>query len=260
MLSKAPFDFIATTYDLDFSETQIGKLQRERVRKLVNPFLKQNSHLQILELNCGTGADAKWMATFNYTVIATDASAKMIDLAKQQNENKENPMFLQMTFNQLQTDSFAKKFDIVFSNFTGLNCANKTELVQLNYQLKQMLNSNGRLYFVLIGKYSWLEKLFFFMKGDKTKMNRRLRMDEIQLAPGVFVKTGCYSSREIAQIFSHFKLVKQKPIGLFIPTSYLESLLKKNKLILPIVKFLEKAFGNISFLANYGDHIFIELR
>lgn len=259
MLTSAPFDHIANTYDADFSQTLIGQLQRERVYKQVEPYFKKQVNLNILELNCGTGIDAQWIAAFNHNVIATDASAQMIAFAKQSTKQTENPKFLQLPFSQINTKSFDKKFDVVFSNFAGLNCANKTELAQLNNELKQLLNSNGKLYLVLLGKYSWLEKLFFFIKGDKAKMNRRLRMDEAQLAPDVFVKTWCYSSQEIAQIFTHFTVVKQKPIGLFIPPSYLEPLLQKNKLFLPVIKLLEKTIGNLSFLANYGDHIFITL-
>ncbi len=57
-----------------------------------------------------------------------------------------------------------------------------------------------------------------------------------------------------------FQLKQKKPIGLFIPPSYLEPLIQKNKLLLPVVKWLENAFGNIGFLANYSDHIYIEMK
>ncbi len=260
MLTSSPFDFVANNYDNDFSHTLIGKLQRERVYKIVKSNFEKHSGLNILELNCGTGIDALWMADFGHYVTATDASAKMIDFANKKNKRGSNVTFIQMYFNQINASLFESKFDVVFSNFAGLNCASKQELEQLNNELKHMLNDDGRLYLIMLGKYSWLEKFFFFIKGDKLKMNRRLRMDEAQLAPNISVKTWCYSSKEIAQIFTHFNVVNLKPIGLFIPPSYLESLLKKNILFLPIIKFLEKTLGGFSFLSNYGDHIFLELK
>lgn len=260
MLTSSPFDFVANNYDNDFSQTLIGKLQREQVYKIVKSDFEKHSGLKILELNCGTGIDAIWMAGFNHYVTATDASAKMIDIANKKAKSSKNITFIQLHFNQINASAFENKFDVIFSNFAGLNCASKPELEQLNNELKHMINDDGRLYLIMLGKYSWLEKLFFFLIGDKLKMNRRLRMDDAQLAPNISVKTWCYSSKEIAQIFTHFKVVKLKPIGLFIPPSYLEPLLKKNILLLPIIKFLEKTLGSFSFLSNYGDHIFLELK
>jgi len=260
MSTEAPFDNIASTYDNEFSKTLIGQMQRSCIYSQIEPYLNKHKALKILELNCGTGIDARWMASLGHHVIATDASSGMIDFAKLQNENLDNPIFQKLSFNQIEASMFEGKFDMIFSNFAGLNCANKEELQQLNGRLKEMLNANGKLYFVLLGKYSWMEKLYFFIKGDKVRINRRLRMDKAQLGVDLYVNTWCYTSKEFSEIFADFIIVKERPIGLFIPPSYLEPLLHKNRLFIPIVKWLEKAFGSLSFFANYGDHIFLEFK
>src|SRR4051794_8659360 len=87
MLVQPPFDILAETYDADFTQSQIGKLQRKRVWKFLKDVLRTyNRPLQILEINCGTGEDALKLATMGHTVIATDASKVMIEKAQQKLE------------------------------------------------------------------------------------------------------------------------------------------------------------------------------
>ena len=80
----SPFDILAETYDTDFTESAIGKLQRERVwQGLYQLLATYNRPLKILEINCGTGFDALALASLGHMVIATDAAEVMIEKAKE---------------------------------------------------------------------------------------------------------------------------------------------------------------------------------
>jgi len=153
-----------------------------------------------------------------------------------------------------------QKFDMIFSNFGGLNCSNHQELTQLNQDFSQLLKPKGLLIMVLLGKKCFLENLYFLMRFNFKKLNRRKQPTEAYLSDDNFITTWYYNYQEIEKIFNLFQLKQKKPIGLFIPPSYLEPLIQKNKLLLPVLKWLENAFGNIGFLANYSDHIYIEMK
>jgi hypothetical protein len=51
--------------------------------------------------------------------------------------------------------------------------------------------------------------------------------------------------------------VRSKPVGLFIPPSYMER--KMKRIYLPFLSDLEKAGSLLPFLSDAGDHVFIEL-
>ncbi len=260
MLTNASFDALANTYDTDFTHSLIGSMQRKVVWKFTEEQLIGKKELSILEINCGTGEDAVWLAKKGHQVLATDISKDMVDIAEQKaNQQQLKVKTVVCSFSDLENKLVGQKFDVIFSNFGGLNCANANELKQLNIDFSKLLKPNGKLIMVLLGKKCFLEKLYFLFRFDFKKMNRRKKEASAYLSPDNFISTWYFNYQEIRGLFTQFNLTKKKPIGLFIPPSYLEPLLQKNKLFLPIIKLLDKTFGNISFLANYGDHIFITL-
>jgi ubiquinone/menaquinone biosynthesis C-methylase UbiE len=78
---KADFDIASINYDNTFTFSNIGKAQRNRVFKYLNPLIKKRKKLSILELNCGTGTDAITFGNLGHNVIATDISQEMINTA-----------------------------------------------------------------------------------------------------------------------------------------------------------------------------------
>lgn len=76
------FDAEAEKYDAVFSDSAIGQLQRKRVRHFGDKILFDIAPHNILELNCGTGEDALWLAAGNRNVLVTDISGEMIGITK----------------------------------------------------------------------------------------------------------------------------------------------------------------------------------
>ena len=126
------FDHIAHLYDEDFTFSEIGKLQRERVWLYLDSVLPKTEALDILELNCGTGEDAARFAERGHRVLATDISPKMVEVAKTKSEQRgfanlvESQTLNIATLNPTLLNE--RKFDWVFSNFGGLNCLNEQDL------------------------------------------------------------------------------------------------------------------------------------
>ena len=90
----AAFDRIAEDYDQRFTDTLIGRAQRDAVWRVLAQTWKKDD--RVLELNCGTGEDAIFLAGNGISVLACDASRQMI--AKAQQHLKHHPDRLPVFF------------------------------------------------------------------------------------------------------------------------------------------------------------------
>ncbi|NMH86662.1 class I SAM-dependent methyltransferase [Flavivirga algicola] len=254
------FDIAAKNYDNVFTFSKIGRAQRNRVYSYLNPIINNTTKkLSILELNCGTGADAIKLANLGHSVLATDISKAMIDVAKAK-ETPKNLDFKIQDINTISSQTFQTQFDLIFSNFGGLNCLSKKELEAFIKTSKDLLTPNGKLVFVIMPRFCIWERLYFYLKGDLTNAKRR-RSNKSVLAniDGIKVPTWYYNPKEIISLAKpQYKPEKIKPIGISVPPSYLEASFISKRPLLDLLIGIEKIF-NFSFLAKYADHFLIEL-
>jgi len=255
-MPESSFDAIAKNYDRDFTYSSIGRMQRQRVHHFLTQTLK-GKKLNILEVNCGTGEDAIWLSAMGHAVIATDISTEMIAVAKVKAPQID---FRVCAFNELRQKFDGQKFDLIFSNFGGLNCLDRNMLAELQTSFSDLLHENGQLVVVFISKKSWMERLYFQFKRMPEKANRRMHADQAQLSPGISQNTYCYATNELMEIFHSFRLQHSYPIGIVIPPSYLEKAFHKLILFTPLTMALEIFLSRFSFLGDYGDHIYVDFR
>jgi hypothetical protein len=77
---------------------------------------------------------------------------------------------------------------------------------------------------------------------------------------GVKFKTYYYSPADIKKIFAdRYEVVGIRPIGLFVPPTYMEGYFTSRKFSLKCLSLLDRIFGRVSFLSNYADHFLIIL-
>src|SRR6202045_1576480 len=122
LAAATAFDGVAESYDEVFTHSMIGRAQRRKVwAKLLAAFPRGS---RILELNCGTGEDARYLVERGRSVVACDASHSMIQVAKRVNPwgDSANLEFLQRANEDLGFMPNERFFDGAFSNFSGLNC------------------------------------------------------------------------------------------------------------------------------------------
>ncbi len=257
------FDQIANNYDETFTLSKIGKAQREVVHKYLDENLPWNKSLNVLELNCGTGEDAIYLAKKGYSVLATDLSENMIIQAKRKikEKNLEDKIKVrQLDILKIGEEQFGQKFDLIFSDFGGLNCINEADLINFSRSVKKHLNDSGRLIFVIMTNFCIWEKLYFLLKLKFEESTRRRSNSGVSAnLNGGIVQTFYYSPKEIKKNFNKdFSLISQKPVGLFIPPSYLEKFFKRKIKSLNLLKKLEMAFYKYSFLSSFSDHFIID--
>jgi ubiquinone/menaquinone biosynthesis C-methylase UbiE len=253
------FDVAASNYDDTFTFSKIGKAQRHVVYKNLEAVFKSKKPLNLLELNCGTGHDAEQFAKKGHHVLATDLSEEMIAVCKQKHP-RINLDFRTLDIDQLDAQPFNHKFDVIFSNFGGLNCLSPDQLQQFFKNASKLLSKKGKLIIVVMPKECVWERIYFSLKNDYKKARRR-HTSSFVLAnvDGVAVKTWYYNPKDIIHLaHSQFTVNHLKPIGLTIPPSYLEKSILGSKFAIVIFSFFDAIFTS-KRLAKYADHFLIEL-
>lgn len=254
------FDVASKSYDSIFTYSKIGLAQRKFVYNNLDVIFNTQKKLNILELNCGTGYDAINFAKKKHQVLATDISEGMINVSKQKN-TLDNLEFKTQDINNINSSTFPEKFDLIFSNFGGLNCLSSTEIEAFFKTATKLVTKNGKLILVIMPKHCAWEQLYFNLKGDFKKAKRRLTTNYVLAnVEGIDVKTWYYNPNDIIKMSeNYFNVNTIKPIGLSIPPSYLEKSILSSKLPMAIFKGIDTIFtgGNS---AKYADHFLIELQ
>lgn len=251
------FDEYAKDYDTVFTYSEIGKAQRKRVYHFLKEGILTNSNLNILELNCGTGEDARYFFEKGHRVLATDISSEMINVANEKHQNT-SILFQVKDITKITSETFSEKFDLIFSNFGGLNCLSPQELEKFISVSFSLLKPKGKMALVIMPKFCLWERLYFTLKGEFRKVKRRNTNNAVLAnVEGVKVPTWYYNPKEVVSLASnHYNTIAIKPIGLKIPPSYLESFFSNKKGFLKMLIWAEKLYTN-PFWAKYSDHYLI---
>jgi len=260
-----PFDHIASTYDSVFARSAIGQFHRKRVWKYIEGMLPDLKGFEMLELNCGTGEDAVLFGEGGFNIVATDISEEMLKITQKKAEqvsmqNKISSHYLDLdTFNE---SLFDKKFDLIFSNFGGINCINPESLQTLIEKLPTILNPGGRFVGVVMPKFCAWETAFFLMRLQFGKAFRRLTAKQaFSDLHGANVKTWYYHPSQIRELSrEHFRMVCLRPIGLALPPAYLERFFSVKKGWLLRLDKIEKKLSNSSLFSGMADNYIIDLQ
>jgi ubiquinone/menaquinone biosynthesis C-methylase UbiE len=264
-MPDAAFDPLADMYDATFSNSLVGYEQRMAGRKHLLSFLAGKKNLKILEINCGTGEDALWLASLGHTVIATDKSASMIQVAQKKvmDVPGNSVTFRCCNIEEELISAFpTEKFDLIFSNFSGLNCISPKSFDEVTQQLLYLLNTNGHLAAVIFGKYSLWEMTYFLLKADFKSAFRRWgnKQVNVQLNESISQTVYYYSPGRFVRMLSPFKLVTKKPIGIAIPPSYMEPAMQKRQRFFKTLVNFEKRMSWFTAGSALADHTYVLLK
>lgn len=251
------FDSIAASYDDLFTRSMIGRAQRGAVWDALRDAFAPGAH--ILELNCGTGEDALFLARHDISVVACDGSQAMILTARKRMEEEDPDAAIQ--FELLPTEDLAqlhpgRLFDGVLSNFSGLNCVSSLDPVV--WDLASLVKAGASVLICLSTRFCLAETLWFLFHGDFRKAFRRTGGVAFVRVSGLMVRVHYPTLREVRESFSPwFRLRSCTGIGVAVPPSYLEPAIRKYPRLLGLFRWIDKRISHLPLLRIMGDHMLL---
>jgi ubiquinone/menaquinone biosynthesis C-methylase UbiE len=257
--NQAYWDQTAENYDSIFSETVIGRVQRDAVwRELDKNF---QPGMRILELNCGTGVDAVHLAARGVHVVACDLSSKMIDAGRR----RLGPTGLDalVDFRVLATEEMDSLvgdplFDGAFSNFSGLNCVQ--DISQAARNLARLLKPGAKTLLCMVGRFSLWEVAWHLAEGRPAlalHSFRRKPTTHISAQGAVLVHYPSVS--DMRQMFApEFRLRRWKGIGVAVPPSCLEPLARRVPGVVGSLAKIDRYISRAPIFRSMGDCVLLQ--
>jgi len=208
--------------EYDDSNT-INRYKRERVRSHVLSHLPPSG--AILELNAGTGRDAVYFARQGHRVHATDIAEGMLKVLREKvrREGLSDLITHELcSFTSLGQLQEKGPYDLVFSNFAGLNCT--SELHKTLRSLIPLVKPGGKIALVILPKFCLWESLLLFQGQFRTATRRWFGSKGVRShVEGQYFKSWYYSpSFVVRSLKDTFDLVSVEGLCTIVPPSYIE--------------------------------------
>jgi SAM-dependent methyltransferase len=259
-LHECAFDDMAGTYDTTFTDTTVGRALREIVWSRLDQVFRPSQ--RILELGCGTGEDAVHLAGRGMRVVATDASAQMIRVARRKaliGNCQDRIEFRCLAMEEIGSLAGGNVFDGglfdgVLSNFGAVNCV--LDLRALAAGVAERLAPGAPLLWVVMGRHAPWEWLWYLMKGRWGKAWRRLRPGGSEWRD---LTISYPTPAEMTSLLlPHFAVTRLAPLGVALPPSYASAWLDRAPFAATVLTRLERWAQRSSLLASWSDHFIVE--
>ena len=244
----------AEVYDAYCESHPVICWARARVRSEVMKHLRFGD--SILELNAGTGADAAYFVQKGYRVHATDIASGMLSAIQNKiriSKSAERFTAQQLSFTELTQVSGAP-YDLIFSNFGGLNCIPDLRIV--TKYVSQLLKPGGYLVWVIMPPICPWE-LAQALRGQICVATRRLNRNGILAnVEGARVMTWYHAPKKVIAAFPpEIRLVKKQALSLFCTPSYMDKFPHRFPRLTSFLLQLDEKFGSLAPFYNWGDFV-----
>lgn len=249
----------ALVFDGLYSNNTIINYKRRRVRDAALQHLPENA--SILELNCGTGEDALFFAQNGFKVHGTDVASGMLQQFEQKTAAyRDSVSFEQCSYTELASLQTKGPYDMIFSNFGGLNCTGELDKVLASFD--GLLKPGGVATLVIISKFCLWETLLVFKGKFKTAFRRffssKGRKARVE---GEYFKCWYYNPvYVIDKLGPGFEQAGLEGLCTLVPPSYIENFAEKDPLLYRFLVRQEDRLKSKWPWKFMGDYYIISMR
>jgi ubiquinone/menaquinone biosynthesis C-methylase UbiE len=255
------FNKQSIVFDEIYSGNAIIQYKRKRVRDHVLKYLEPNS--RILELNAGTGEDAVYFAEQDHSVHATDISPGMQEqLIKKVNERQLQHLITNeiCSFTSLANLQSREPYDLIFSNFAGLNCTGELDKVLGSFS--SLLKPGGIVTLVILPKFCLWETLLLFKGKFKTAFRRFFSKNGKRAhLEGSYFRCWYYDPSFIKKhLEKEYEVQSIEGLCSLVPPSYIENFAEKHPWLFQFLKNKENKWKTKWPWKSTGDYYIISLK
>ncbi|MGH2644857.1 MAG: class I SAM-dependent methyltransferase, partial [Chitinophagaceae bacterium] len=244
-----------------YSSNTIIQYKRERVRAQIRGFLKPNS--DILELNAGTGEDGIFFARLGHHIHETDVSTGMLHILSQKinQQHFEGKITVEnCSFTNLHKLKNKGPYDLIFSNFAGINCTN--EIYPILGYLPELLKPDGKITLVFLPSFCLWEFLMMFKGKFKTAFRRFCGKKGAKAhIEGIYFRCWYFRpSKIIKRLRRRFDLIGYEGLCTLVPPSYIEHFPEKYPQLYAALKRREDSWKSKWPCRFIGDYVILSFR
>lgn len=245
------FDPLAASYDTEFSARPVAKWLREREHERLSMHLKRAA--PALDLGCGTGTDALWLAEQGMQVTALDASPAMRGIAQRKLAAYPDATVEPFDLNALPSDAYLGPFQLVLSNFGALN--NLEDMRPLVEWLIPRVASGGVVCVAVMTRFCLWETTWNLLHLKPKRAFRRWTRK------GVFRGVNVYyhGMFDVIRAFApEFRLTHKRGLGVFLPPSEMFDVVEKRPALLRTLTALDAWLWKYGTGTRIADHAWLE--
>jgi SAM-dependent methyltransferase len=259
--TQLAFDSVAADYDGPIGNNAL--VQQLRAQTIAAVIRRVPAGSRLLDLGCGTGLDAEYLARRGYWVTATDWSPEMVRRTQQRAAAADLGQRLVARHLGIQDIAQlpAAAFAAAYSDLGPLNCVPDLDLAARS--LAQIVRPGGYLIASVIGRTCPWELALFAAKGDWARVRVRFAHGLVAVPlNGHTVWTRYLSPGEFEPIFRRvgFKRIEQRGLSLFVPPPYMDAFAGRHRHLIAVLGRLEQALGGWPVLRGWGDHFLIVMQ
>jgi 2-polyprenyl-3-methyl-5-hydroxy-6-metoxy-1,4-benzoquinol methylase len=218
----------------------------------------------ILELNAGTGIDAAYFAGKGYRVHATDIAEGMQEQLreKMRRQGLSDKVSTELcSFTALDTLRQRGPYDLIFSNFAGLNCTGELDKVLRSFA--PLVKSGGQVTLVILPGFCLWETLLFLRGRWRTAFRRLISGSKGTQShvEGHYFRCWYYSpAYVIRNLGREYELLSVEGLCTLVPPSYIEGFAEKHPMAYRVLRVLENKWKGRWPWKVVGDYYIISLR
>lgn len=247
------FDRLAPRYDADFSSRPVAHLLRRRTHERIAAQLEPG--MRALDIGCGTGIDAAWMAAQGAMVTAVDGSAEMLAVAQRRAAGVTAISFAQIDLNALDRHRARGPFDLALANFGALNAV--SNLDALAEWLADRVRPGGWVGMAVMSRFCAWETLWQAAHLRPRAAARRWRGYARFADMTVYYPTARTVTRAMSMAF---RPVWRAGLGVFLPPSEMFGVVETRPRLFERLRRWDDAVWQSGRLAWAADHLWLEFR